>query len=239
VPALGTSAHAFTLLHTSEDGRDERAAFKAQVDALGVGTTLLVDTYDITQGVANAVEVAGTELGAVRIDSGDLGVLASQVRQQLDGLGANKTRIVVSGDLDEFSIAALRAEPVDMYGVGTSVVTGSGAPTAAMVYKLVEVDGLPVEKRSSHKESHGGRKQALRLAKRSGTIVEEVVHPFGRPPSDEPGRALTMDLVRAGEPVGDLSIDTARRRVKDGLHSLPWEGLKLSKGEPAIPTRMM
>jgi nicotinate phosphoribosyltransferase len=239
VPALGTSAHAFTLLHTSEDGHDERAAFKAQVDALGVGTTLLVDTYDITQGVANAIEVAGTELGAVRIDSGDLGVLASQVRQQLDGLGATKTRIVVSGDLDEFSIAALRAEPVDMYGVGTSVVTGSGAPTAAMVYKLVEVDGLPVEKRSSHKESRGGRKQALRLAKRSGTIVEEVVHPFGRPPSELSGLALTTDLVRGGEPVGDLSIDTARRRVKDGLHSLPWDGLKLSKGEPAIPTRMM
>jgi nicotinate phosphoribosyltransferase len=239
VPALGTSAHAFTLLHTSEDGHDERAAFKAQVDALGVGTTLLVDTYDITQGVANAVEVAGTGLGAVRIDSGDLGVLASQVRQQLDGLGATKTRIVVSGDLDEFSIAALRAEPVDMYGVGTSVVTGSGAPTAAMVYKLVEVDGLPVEKRSSHKESRGGRKQALRLAKRSGTIVEEVVHPFGRPPSELSGVALTTDLVRGGEPVGDLSIDTARRRVKDGLHSLPWDGLKLSRGEPAIPTRMM
>jgi nicotinate phosphoribosyltransferase len=239
VPALGTSAHAFTLLHTSKDGQDERAAFKAQVDALGVGTTLLVDTYDITEGVANAVEVAGTGLGAVRIDSGDLGVLASQVRQQLDGLGAIKTRIVVSGDLDEFSIAALRAEPVDMYGVGTSVVTGSGAPTAAMVYKLVEVDGVPVEKRSSHKESHGGRKQALRLAKQSGTIVEEVVHPFGRPPSDQSGRTLTMGLVREGYPVGDLSIDTARRRVKDGLHSLPWDGLKLSKGEPAIPTRMI
>ena len=146
-----------------EHGPDERAAFKAQVDALGVGTTLLVDTYDITQGVANAVEVAGTELGAVRIDSGDLGVLARQVREQLDGLGATKTRIVVSGDLDEFAIAALRAEPVDIYGVGTSVVTGSGAPTASMVYKLVEVDGMPVEKRSSHKESHGGRKQALRI----------------------------------------------------------------------------
>ncbi len=239
VPALGTSAHAFTLLHTTEHGPDERAAFKAQVDALGVDTTLLVDTYDITQGVANAVEVAGTELGAVRIDSGDLGVLARQVRGQLDGLGATKTRIVVSGDLDEFSIAALRAEPVDIYGVGTSVVTGSGAPTASMVYKLVEVDGMPVEKRSSHKESHGGRKQALRLAKRSGTIVEEVVHPFGRPPPDQPGRALTVDLAREGEPVGDLSIDAARGRVKDGLHSLPWDGLKLSKGEPAIPTRMI
>jgi len=146
---------------------------------------------------------------------------------------------VVSGDLDEFAIAALRAEPVDIYGVGTSVVTGSGAPTASMVYKLVEVDGMPVEKRSSHKESHGGRKQALRLAKPSGTILEEVVHPYGRPPSDQPGRALTVDLVREGEPVGDLGIDAARRRVKDGLHSLPWDGLKLSKGEPAIPTRMI
>ncbi len=239
VPALGTSAHAFTLLHTGADGPDERAAFKAQVDALGVGTTLLVDTYDITQGVINAVEVAGTGLGAVRIDSGDLGVLARQVRDQLDGLGATKTRIVVSGDLDEFSIAALRAEPVDIYGVGTSVVTGSGAPTASMVYKLVEVDGIPVEKRSSHKESHGGRKKGLRLAKQSGTIVEEVVHPFGRPPSDQPGRALTVDLVRAGEPIADFGIDTARRRVKDGVLSLPWDGLKLSKGEPAIPTRMI
>ena len=186
VPALGTSAHAFTLLHTTAgwESPTRKAAFRAQVDALGVGTTLLVDTYDITAGVANAVEVAGPELGAVRIDSGDLGVLARQVREQLDGLGATKTRIVVSGDLDEFAIAALRAEPVDIYGVGTSVVTGSGAPTAGMVYKLVEVDGIPVEKRSSHKESHGGRKSAVRLAKPSGTIVEEVVHLAAEPPPE-------------------------------------------------------
>ncbi len=238
VPALGTSAHAFTLLHTGDNGPDEKAAFQAQVDTLGVGTTLLVDTYDITRGVANAVEVAGTDLGAVRIDSGDLGEMARQVRAQLDGLGATKTRIVVSGDLDEFSIAALSAEPVDIYGVGTSVVTGSGAPTAGLVYKLVEVDGRPVEKRSTRKESHGGRKQALRLVKPSGTVLEEVVHPFADPPG-EGGIVLTVDLVKAGEPVGDLSIDAARRRVKDGLRSLPWDGLKLSRGEPAIPTRMI
>jgi nicotinate phosphoribosyltransferase len=227
------------LLHTTDNGPDERAAFKAQVDALGVDTTLLVDTYDITQGVANAVEVAGAELGAVRIDSGDLGVLARQVRVQLDGLGAANTRIVVSGDLDEFSIAALRAEPVDIYGVGTSVVTGSGAPTADMVYKLVEVDGMPVEKRSSHKESHGGRKQATRTCKASGTILEEIVHPYGRPPRGASGHALTVDLVCEGEPVGELGIDAAKQRVRDGLRSLPWDGLKLSRGEPAIPTRMI
>ena len=241
VPALGTSAHAFTLLHTGAQGTDEKSAFRAQVDALGVGTTLLVDTYDITTGVANAVEVAGPELGAVRIDSGDLGVLARQVRAQLDDLGATKTRIVVSGDLDEFSIAGLRAEPVDIYGVGTSVVTGSGAPTANMVYKLAEVDGLPVEKRSALKESHGGRKKATRLAKASGTIVEEIVHQAGEsaPQSKLVARGLTVPLVKEGEPVADFGLATARDRVAAGLHSLPWDGLKLSRGEPVIPTRMV
>lgn len=242
VPAMGTSAHAFTLLHTTPDGPDEVAAFRAQVDALGADTTLLVDTYDITAGVANAVEVAGPRLGAVRIDSGDLGVLARQVRAQLDGLGATRTRIVVSGDLDEFAIAALRAEPVDIYGVGTSLVTGSGAPTAGMVFKLVEVDGLPVEKRSSHKESHGGRKQAARLVKPSGTIVEEVVHPYGALPTDTAGydaRPLTVPLVRAGEPVDEFDLAAGRERVAAGLLSLPWDGLKLSRGEPAVPTRMV
>lgn len=147
VPAHGTAAHAFTMLHAQHGGPTElaeRAAFRAQVEALGPGTTLLVDTYDVTTGVANAVAAAGAELGAIRIDSGELGVLARQAREQLDRLGATRTRIVVSGDLDEFSIAALRGEPVDSYGVGTSLVTGSGAPTANMVYKLVEVDGVPV-----------------------------------------------------------------------------------------------
>ncbi|MDT5100921.1 MAG: nicotinate phosphoribosyltransferase [Mycobacterium sp.] len=241
VPALGTSAHAFTLLHTTAQGPDEKAAFRAQADALGVGTTLLVDTYDITQGVANAVEVAGPELGAVRIDSGDLGVLARQVRAQLDGLGATKTRIVVSGDLDEFAIAGLRAEPVDIYGVGTAVVTGSGAPTVNMVYKLVEVDGMAVEKRSVHKESHGGRKRAMRLAKPSGTVVEEIVYPAAgtAPQSDLVARDLTVPLVKNGEPVADLSLASARDRVTAGLHSLPWDGLKLSRGEPAVATRMV
>jgi len=242
VPALGTSAHAFTLLHATANGPDEPAAFRSQVAALGVGTTLLVDTYDITTGVANAVAAAGPELGAVRIDSGDLTVLVRQVREQLDGLGATKTKIVVSSDLDEFAIATLSAAPVDSYGVGTSLVTGSGAPTAGMVYKLVEVDGIPVEKRSSHKESHGGRKEAVRLAKRTGTVVEEIVHPAGQPAAEERGltsRTLAVPMVRAGEVVTDFGLDSARERVSAGLHGLPWDGLKLSRGEPAIPTRMV
>ena len=243
IPTEGTAAHAFTMLHTREDGPPEigeLAAFRAQVDALGTNTTLLVDTYDVTTGVANAVAAAGATLGAVRIDSGELGVLARQVREQLNQLGATQTRIVVSGDLDEFSIAGLRAEPVDSYGVGTSLVTGSSAPAAGMVYKLVEVDGMPVQKRSSHKESHGGHKEALRLSRPTGTIIEEVVYPAGRPPAtNEPCRELTIPLVRDGQAVVETdhaALAAARRLVASGLHSLPWEGLKLAHGDPAIPT---
>lgn len=241
IPALGTAAHAFTMLHTTtaqDSDAWEQAAFGAQVAALGIGTTLLVDTYDVRRGIANAIAVAGPELGAVRIDSGDLGVLARQARDQLDSLGATATRIVVSGELDEFAIAALRADPVDTYGVGTSVVTGSGAPTAGMVYKLVEVDGLPVRKRSSHKESHGGHKAATRLCRPSGTVVEEVVHPVGSAPT-EPGKALTVPLMRDGRPLARPDLAAARQRVATGLRSLPWEGLALSHGDPAIPTRQM
>jgi nicotinate phosphoribosyltransferase len=243
IPAEGTAAHAFTMLHTYGDepsALTELAAFRAQVDALGAGTTLLVDTYDVATGVANAVAAAGTSLGAVRIDSGELGVLARQVREQLDQLGATGTRIVVSGDLDEFSIAGLRSDPVHSYGVGTALVTGSGAPTANMVYKLVEVDGMPVQKRSSHKESRGGHKEALRRRRPTGTITEEVVHPAGRvPAATEPSRALTTALVRAGKIVaatGDGALPAARALVASGLRSLPWEGLKLAHGDPAIPT---
>jgi nicotinate phosphoribosyltransferase len=240
IPTEGTAAHAFTMLYAHADSPTEStelAAFRAQVDALGSDTTLLVDTYDVTTGVANAVAAAGTALGAVRIDSGELGVLARQVREQLDKLGATRTRIVVSGDLDEFSIAALAAEPVDSYGVGTSLVTGSGAPTANMVYKLVEVDGLLVQKRSSHKGSRGGRKEALRLSRDSGIVTEEVVYPAGHQPVvSEPARVLTVPLVRGGELVSKPNLGAARELVTSGLRSLPWEGLNLSHGDPAITT---
>jgi nicotinate phosphoribosyltransferase len=233
VPTTGTSAHAFTLLHDTEE-----EAFRAQVAALGVGTTLLVDTYDITAGIETAVRVAGTGLGAVRIDSGDLGVMAQRARTQLDSLGATSTRVVLSGDLDEHAIAGLRAEPVDAYGVGTSVVTGSGAPTAGMVYKLVEVDGTPVAKRSSAKESKGGAKSAVRRHRPTGTATEEVVHRLDAPVEiGEHDRVVPIDLVQTGEPVGGLpTLRDARERLRANLVAIPWEGLKLSRGEPAIPT---
>jgi nicotinate phosphoribosyltransferase len=233
VPTAGTAAHAFTLLHD-----DEHAAFEAQIASMGADTTLLVDTYDITRGIELAVEVAGSKLGAIRIDSGDLSVLARHAREQLDRLGATDTRIVVSGDLDEFAIAALAAAPVDVYGAGTAVVTGSGAPTANLVYKLVEVDGRPVAKRSEHKESHGGRKTALRAHKPSGTAVEEIVVSS---PVEQPGqgeRPLQRAFVRGGAAVADVpTLEQSREHLRAATVTLPWDGLKLSRGEPAIPTR--
>jgi nicotinate phosphoribosyltransferase len=233
IPTTGTAAHAFTLLH-----EQEIEAFRAQVARHGSGTTLLVDTYDIARGIDAAIAAAGQTLGAIRIDSGDLGVLARQAREQLDSLGATGTMIVVSGDLDEYAIAGLRAEPVDGYGVGTSVVTGSGAAAAGMVYKLVEVEGRPVAKRSSAKQSRGGRKSALRRHKPTGTAIEEVVYQAARPPSiGEYDQVLPIPVIRSGEPAPGLpTLEEARNRLRQALVTLPWEGLALSHGDPAIPS---
>ena len=222
IPSAGTSAHAFTLVHDSE-----RDAFETQLKALGQATTLLVDTYDVPRAVRTAVEVAGRDLGAVRIDSGDLPVLARQVRALLDELGATRTRIVLTGDLDEYSIAALGAVPVDGYGVGTSLVTGSGAPTAALVYKLVARAATasrgnggeemePVAKRSVGKPGRGGRKWAVRHRDERGTAVSERI--TLTPP--EPGpldRELLVPLVVGGQIVG-------RSGAGSGVSGVPFRG---------------
>jgi nicotinate phosphoribosyltransferase len=235
IPTAGTAAHAFTLLHDEEE-----SAFVSQVAELGTGTTLLVDTYDITRGIERAIRAAGPDLGAIRIDSGDLGVLAHQARAQLDAAGNTGTKIVVSGDLDEYAIAALAASPVDAYGAGTAVVSGSGAPTASLVYKLVEVDGRPVAKRSEDKGSHGGRKHAVRRHRATGTATEEVVSAAGPVDLGRHDRALQVPLVRKGIAVADArSLADARHHLAGALVTLPWEGLKLSHGEPAIPTRLV
>ena len=234
IPTAGTAAHAFTLVHD-----DEPAAFASQVAALGPDTTLLVDTYDIAQGIRNAIAVAGPSLRAIRIDSGDLSVLAQHSRELLDSLGATETKIIVSGDLDEYAIAALAAEPVDMYGAGTAVVTGSGAPTAGLVYKLVEVDGRPVVKRSERKATVGGRKTAVRRHKPSGTATEEVVVPQGTPEPRPHDRPLQRPYVRGGEPVDLPTLAESREHLRQCLISIPWEGLKLSAGEPTIPVTVI
>jgi len=236
VPTAGTASHAFTLVHD-----DERQAFQAQVDSLGAGTTLLVDTYDVPTGVRTAVEVAGPRLGAVRLDSGDLLSQARDVRAQLDELGATGTKIIVTSDLDEFAIAGLAAGPVDGYGVGTELVTGSGAPTASMVYKLVArttEDGVlePVEKRSKDKRSVGGRKWALRRMNVRGVAEAEVIGVGDLPRNDGNDRPLMTELVRAGEIVGPQDIHEARARHVAALAELPRAALRLQRGEAAIPT---
>jgi nicotinate phosphoribosyltransferase len=236
VPTAGTSAHSFTLLHDSE-----RDAFTAQVESLGKGTSLLVDTYDIAEAVELAVEVAGPELGAVRIDSGDLGVLATQVRDQLDALGATSTRIIATSDLDEHAIAALAAAPVDAYGVGTSLVTGSGHPTSGFVYKLVareddEGELVSVAKRSKDKISIGGRKYALRRRDRRGIAEAEVIGVGEAPADDGDDRTLLVPLVRDGEVVGREDLATARERHLAVREELPLPARMLSRGEPVIPT---
>jgi nicotinate phosphoribosyltransferase len=235
IPTAGTAAHAFTLAHD-----DERAAFAAQVDALGPGTTLLVDTYDVMQGIRTAVDVAGPSLGAIRLDSGDLPTQARQARRLLDELGADNTRIVVTSDLDEFAIAGLASAPVNGYGVGTSLVTGSGQPTAGFVYKLVAREGpagewQPVAKRSVGKASHGGRKYAARRLA-DGVAVAEFVR-TGTPPGEQPDEhPLQVGSMRAGEVVEPPDLAAARDRCEASIAELPPQAMKLSPGEPVIDT---
>ncbi|KQT89551.1 nicotinate phosphoribosyltransferase [Marmoricola sp. Leaf446] len=236
VPSTGTSAHSFTLLHDSETD-----AFRAQVASLGRGTTLLVDTYDIAEAVRLGVEVAGSELGAVRIDSGDLGVLAHEVRHQLDDLGAHDTRIIVTSDLDEFAIAGLSSAPVDGYGVGTELVVGSGHPTCGFVYKLVAREDdhgtlVGVAKKSTDKISIGGRKYALRRLSPQGVAEAEVVGIGSPAVNDGDDRPLLTPLVRDGEVVGREPLKAARARHLRSRAELPQVARQLSKGDPVIET---
>ncbi|KAB1643497.1 nicotinate phosphoribosyltransferase [Gulosibacter chungangensis] len=239
VPTMGTAAHSWTLLHESEP-----EAFKAQVAALGTDTTLLVDTYDVEQGVRNAIAAGGTELGGVRIDSGDLPVQVREVRDQLDDLGAVNTKITVTNDLDEYAIAALAASPVDSYGVGTSVVTGSGAVASGMVYKLVarkddSGNWVPVAKASPGKHSVGGLKYPVRR-RDNGVASAELLSVGGMPVGDEDDRPLYVDFVVDGvldrQWIGPEGVQLAREHNAKAIAELPRTALRLGRGEPALAT---
>lgn len=240
IPTGGTAAHSLTLLHDTE-----REAFQAQVDTLGPDTTLLVDTYDIAQGVRTAVEVAGPGLGKVRIDSGDLIEQAHSVRELLDELGNTDTGIMVTSDLDEYAIAGLRSAPVSAYGVGTKLVTGSGAPTASMVYKLTARaadDGSwhNVAKASPGKKSVGGRKYAARQLTPSGVATAELLSVDEPITSDQTHRDLVVKLVDHGEIderyIGQAGVQRAVARHRKSLAELPRTALRLQAGDPVIPS---
>lgn len=242
IPTMGTSAHAFTLAHA-----DEKEAFTQQVKALGVSTTLLVDTYDIEQGIRNAVEVAGPELGGIRIDSGDLYDETLKARKLLDDLGAKGTKITLSSDIDEFVIDELveRGTPIDAVGAGTRVVTGSGHPTAGMVYKLVAIedtDGTlrPVEKKSSGKKSVGGRKWAWRATDNQGKVTREVIFVRNNPRYAEQYtptptmRTLQKAYIVDGETVFKPTAQEARDFHLYAVEELRPMDREIQAGSPAI-----
>lgn len=240
IKTVGTAAHSFTLLHDTE-----REAFEAQVASLGAGTSLLVDTYDVEAAVRTAVDLAGPKLGAVRLDSGDLVAQAQWVRRLLDELGNENTKIVVTSDLDEYAIAALQSAPVDSYGVGTSLVTGSGAPTASMVYKLVSRtddsgEFVSVAKAAKNKTSKGGRKYALRRLNERGVATHEMVGVGHAPGDDGNDRQLLQQFIKNGELLpgwtGTEGVFRARQRHIDSMAELPAVVNRLQRGEPAIPT---
>lgn len=252
IPTIGTAAHSFTLIHDSEED-----AFRAQLANLGPGTTLLVDTYDVQRAVKRGVKLAreaGGELGCVRLDSGDLVAEAFKVRALLDSLDAKSTKITVTNDLDEYAIAALGAAPVDSYGVGTKMVTGSGIPTAALVYKLVQrvnEDGSvhDVAKRSSSKSTLGGRKFAGRARGEDGYATGELVVIADSAEQAQAefkrrnARALLVDLVTDGQAnasfVGKEALQEAQERHIHSRNELPYQGWRLSAGEAAIPTEII
>lgn len=240
VPTAGTSAHAFSLAHV-----DEKEAFRQQVKALGVGTTLLVDTFDIEQGIRNAVEVAGTDLGGIRIDSGDLHEETVKARILLDSLGAVNTKIVLSSDIDEFTISELldRGTPVDLVGAGTRVVTGSGHPTAGMVYKLVAIDNeghgvmRPVAKKSSGKKSLGGKKYAYRTFDENGYYNSEVIslellHKEGLAP-------LQVVFIEDGEYLNEYTLEDSRNFHASRMNRVTDEGKLIGAGEPIFEATML
>ena len=230
----GTAAHAWTLLFD-----DERDAFEAQVAALGEGTTLLVDTYDIPTGIERAILVGGPRLGGIRIDSGHLPDEAHRARRWLDEAGATDTRIVVSGDLDEYAIADLQDAPIDGYGVGTRLVTGSGHPTANLVYKMVareSADGttIPVAKFSPDKQTRGGHKRGVRRLDAAGRATAELVQLVEEDPAD--GRLLTIAMVEDGAFPPTPEIQDIRDHHQRALDELPDEARRLSAGPPCLPT---
>ena len=163
IPVSGTMAHSWVMTFS-----EEMEAFRRYTDLFGSHATLLIDTYDTVEA-ARRIAASGLRPAAVRLDSGDLGALSVVVRTILDEAGLRETRILASGDLDEWRIADLLGggAPIDGFGVGTALSTSSDAPTLSGVYKLAEVDRdggrRPVMKLSEGKLTYPGTKQVWRL----------------------------------------------------------------------------
>jgi nicotinate phosphoribosyltransferase len=242
VPVLGTAAHMWTMAHDSEE-----AAFHAYVDVFPRASILLIDTYDTVRGAERAVRVAGDKLKGVRLDSGDLDALSRAVREVLDAAGLRSTKIVASGDLNEYKIAELvrAGAPIDLYGIGTELVASVDAPSLAGVYKLVEItrDGTttPIAKFSAGKATWPGAHQIWRYRDESGRLSRDVVTldtELAEGARDESGRVqpLLQPLMARGKRLGSAeSLDTVRERVREQLASLPEPLRSLDDGPERYP----
>ncbi len=236
IPTMGTAAHAWTLAHDNELN-----AFLNQIRSHGVGTTLLVDTYDIEKGIERALSAANlfgyVGPGAIRIDSGDLAEEAWKARAQLDAARAFDTDIVVSSDLDEYAITELATAPISSYGAGTRVATGSGHPSAGFVYKLVAIAESndrrapmrPVEKKATGKGSAGGEKHAYRLDSVAGPQFWRLDQNF---PAD--AMPLQRAYIMQGQPhrAGWPSLAAVRTVADRSLRALPAEARLVTDGQP-------
>lgn len=214
IPAVGTMSHSFISSFGSE-----REAFSAYAESFPDDTTLLVDTYDTLDGVANAIAVAtemeadGHRLRAVRLDSGDLSHLARRSREMLDEAGLGYVQILASGGLDEYSIAELvsAGAPIGGFGVGTRVGASADAPYTDFVYKLVEYDGRPIMKFSEDKVYLPGLKQVSRHVGFDGTMRLDMIHGADEHAAGGGGEPLLLPVMEDGKRTRALpSLDEIR-----------------------------
>jgi nicotinate phosphoribosyltransferase len=232
IPITGTMAHSFVQAHD-----DETAAFRDFARIHPRGVTLLIDTYDTLRGARAVVELcrSGVAVEAVRLDSGDLGALAREVRAILDAGGFPSVQIIASGNLDELEIEQFVADgvPIDAFGVGTRLDVSVDAPYLDCVYKLQEYAGRPRRKRSSGKVTWPGRKQVYRdydAARhvRSDTIAlaDEVL----------PGRPMLQPVMRAGRRLQQPSLEESRAYARREIETLPLHCRSLGAPEPVAPS---
>lgn len=230
VPCVGTMAHSWVQAFPTE-----AEAFAAYARVFPESTTLLVDTYDTLEGVRLAAEIAPPS-AAIRIDSGDLFDLAPRARAILDERGRGDVRIVVSGDLDEYTLEKLVAAgaPIDGFGIGTELVTSRDAPALSMVYKLVELDGSGRFKLAPGKKTYPMAKQVYRRRDESGILAGDLVARADEP-APEGMEPLLVPVLRGGEPVARRpTLADARARCRAQLDALPPE-LKALRSEATYP----
>ena len=237
LPVYGTSAHSFIMAF-----ENELDAFRAYFRVFPESTTLLLDTYDTVEAARLATEF-GPILQAVRLDSGDLGGLAREVRSILDCAGMNKTRIMASGDLNEARIVELveAGAPIDFFGVGTEISTSFDAPALGGIYKLVEleVNGRrePKMKLSGDKATYPYRKQVWRAIADDDTFIGDLIALDDEDLTSEGYEPLLELVMRDGVRVAPLpDLRASKERARTQLARLP-VAHRLLKGASPFPVR--